>query len=96
MLVDNIAWNSDHTKVLAGGQTDTIQQGFACTGSKDINCGIHFAVYEVDPATMAKRTLVGPTVLGKMGGGTGGLQDGNTLWLTSYRSDRIARIPYPH
>jgi len=96
MLVDNLAWNSDHTKVLAGGQTDTIQQGFACTGSQDINCGIHFAVYELDPATLAKKSLVGPTVLGKMGGGTGALQDGDSLWLTSYRSDRIARIPYPH
>jgi hypothetical protein len=95
MLVDNLAWNADHTKVLAGGQTDTIQQGFGCAGSKtDVNCNINFAVYEVDPTTMAKKTIIGPTVLGVMGGGTGALQDGGTLWLTSYRSDRIARIPY--
>jgi len=96
MLVDNLAWNSDHTKVLAGGQTDTIEQGFACTGSPAINCNVHFAVYELDPATMTKRPLIGPAVLGKMGSGTGALQDGDSLWLTSYRSDRIARIPYPH
>jgi hypothetical protein len=43
---------------------------------------------------MEKKSIIGPTVLGVMGGGTGALQDGDTLWLTSYRSDRIARIPY--
>jgi sugar lactone lactonase YvrE len=95
MLVDNLAWNEDGTKILAGGQTDTIEQGFGCTGSPTINCNIHFAVYEIDPQTLAKKLIVGPTVLGVMGGGTGALQYHDTLWLTSYRSDRIARIPYP-
>jgi hypothetical protein len=95
MLVDNLAWNADHTKVLAGGQTDTIEEGFTCVGSQDVNCAVHFAVYEVDPTTMEKKPIIGPTVLGVMGGGTGAWQDGDTLWLTSYRSDRIARIPYP-
>jgi DNA-binding beta-propeller fold protein YncE len=96
MLVDNLAWNQDGTKILAGGQTDTIEQGFACSGSSDINCKIHFAIYEIDPATMDKTLIIGPTILGDMGGGTGALQDGDNLWLTSYRSDRIARIDNPN
>jgi hypothetical protein len=96
MLVDNLAWNQDGTKILAGGQTDTIEQGFACSGSSDINCKIHFAIYEIDPATMDKTLIIGPTILGYMGGGTGALQDGDNLWLTSYRSDRIARIDNPN
>jgi sugar lactone lactonase YvrE len=96
MLVDNLAWNQDGTKILAGGQTDTIEQGFACSGSAAINCDINVAVDEIDPTTMDKKLLIGPTVLGVMGGGTGALQDGDTLWLTSDRSDRIAaRIDYP-
>jgi len=95
MLVDNLAWNQDHTKILAGGQTDSIPQGFACTAKPDVNCDIKFALYELDPMTLANKSLLGPTVLGVMGSGTGALQDGNTLWVTSYRSDRIARIPYP-
>lgn len=96
MLVDNLAWNQDGTKILAGGQTDTIEQGFACTGSPAINCNVNFAIYEIDPTTMAKKPIIGPTVLGVMGAGTGALQDGDTLWLTSYRSDRIARIDNPN
>ncbi len=95
MLVDNLAWNADHTKVLVGGQTDSIEEGFACTGSPDVNCKIQFAVYELDPATMETELVIGPTTLGQMGGGTGALQDGDALWLTTYRSDRIAEIPYP-
>lgn len=94
MLVDNLAWNEQGTKILAGGQTDTIEQGFACTGSQAVNCDIHFAVYEIDPRTLHKKLLVGPTVLGVMGAGTGALQYRDTLWLTSYRSDRLARIAY--
>lgn len=96
MLVDNLSWNEDGTKVLAGGQTDTIDQGFACSDSQAINCDIHFAIYELDPHSMKKKLIVGPTLLGVMGAGTGALQDGDTLWITSYRSDRIAQIKYPH
>jgi hypothetical protein len=96
MLVDNLAWNQDGTKILAGGQTDTIEQGFACSGSAAINCNINFAIYEIDPTTMEKKLIIGPTVLGVMGAGTGALEDGHTIWVTSYRSDRIARINTPH
>jgi hypothetical protein len=45
---------------------------------------------------MDKTLIIGPTILGYMGGGTGALQDGDNLWLTSYRSDRIARIDNPN
>jgi hypothetical protein len=96
MLVDNLAWNEDGTKILAGGQTDTIDQGFACTGSTAINCDVNFAIYEIDPTTMQKELIIGPTVLGVMGAGTGALEDGDVLWVTSYRSDRIARISNPN
>jgi hypothetical protein len=95
MLVDNLAWSPDHSKIFAGGQTDSIEKGFECTNSQAINCSVNFAVYELDPRTLEKKLVVGPGVLGVMGGGTGALQDGDTLWITSYRSDRIARIKYP-
>jgi DNA-binding beta-propeller fold protein YncE len=95
MLVDNLTWSQDGTKILAGGQTDTIDEGFACSGSPALNCRINFSVYEIDPTTLAKRLLLGPTILGVMGTGTGALQDGDSLWITPYRSDRIARIKYP-
>jgi len=95
MLVDNLAWNQDGSEILAGGQTDTIEQGFACSGSDAINCAVNFAIYEIDPTTMQKKLIIGPTVLGVMGGGTGALQDGDKLWVTTYRSDRIARIDNP-
>jgi hypothetical protein len=61
-----------------------------------VNCAVNFAVYELEPTTLAKKPIIGPTVLGVMGAGTGALQHGDTLWLTSYRSDRLARIAYPN
>jgi hypothetical protein len=96
MLVDNLAWNEDGTKILAGGQTDSIEKAFAeCVPTPDLNCSINFAIYEVDPVTLDKKALFGPGMMGVMGGGTGALQDGNALWITSYRSDRVARMAYP-
>lgn len=96
MLVDNLIWNEDGTKILAGGQTDSIEKAFAeCVGSPSLNCDINFALYEVDPDTLDKKLLFGPGKMGVMGSGTGVLQDGDTLWVTSYRSDRVARIAYP-
>ena len=95
MLVDNLAWNEDGTAILAGGQADTIDNGFACSGGDAVNCSLPFAVYQLDPTTLATKPILERTVLGVMGAGTGALQHGDTLWLTSYRSDRLARIAYP-
>lgn len=96
MLVDNLAWNADHTKILVGGQTDSIDKAFAeCVPTPNVNCAINFAVYEVDPVTLEKRALFGPGMIGVMGGGTGALEVGDQLWITSYRSDRMARMAYP-
>jgi sugar lactone lactonase YvrE len=90
MLVDNLTWNEDGSKILAGGQT-------ACAGSAAaVNCDVKFSIYEINPVTLTEKLIVGPTLLGVMGGGTGALQYRNALWITSYRSDRIARIKYPH
>lgn len=96
MLVDNVTWNEKGDKILVGGQTDSIDQGFGCAGSATaVNCDIKFALYELDPQTLQAKLIIGPTLLGVMGAGTGALQYGSWLWLTSYRSDRIARIRYP-
>ncbi|EJJ29490.1 YncE family protein [Rhizobium sp. CF142] len=94
MLVDNLAWSPDHSKIFVGGQTASIEKGFECTNSQAINCNVEFAIYELDPATLVKKLIAGPGVMGVMGAGTGAFQDGDRLWITSYRSDRIARIPY--
>ncbi|MGW1028985.1 hypothetical protein ACWD4J_35780 [Streptomyces sp. NPDC002577] len=59
-LVDNIAWNAGHTKALVGGQTDTIEQGFACTGAPAVNCDIHFAVDELDRRRWRRDRSPGP------------------------------------
>lgn len=97
MTVDNLAWNEDGTKILAGGQTDSIEKAFSeCVPTPNLNCSINFAIYELDPTTLEKKAIFGPGMIGVMGGGTGALEDGDTLWITSYRSDRIAYGPYPN
>lgn len=94
-LVDNVMWTEDGSKILAGGQAVTAAEAFDCflhtTGA---NCEVPFTLVAIDPVTLDVTPIHGPAMLGVMGSGTGALQDGGHLWLTSFRSDRIAKIPF--
>ncbi|HBO3150603.1 TPA: SMP-30/gluconolactonase/LRE family protein [Pseudomonas aeruginosa] len=94
--VDNILWDTKGKYILAGGQNGAVKDIFACLESDTLtNCDIPFSVVAVDPATLEPTPIFGPAKLGVMGVGTGAMQDGDYLWLTTFRSDRLPRIPYP-
>ena len=42
---------------------------------------------------MQLRELVKSGVYGVMGAGTGAIREGNTLWVSTFRADRIALFP---
>ncbi len=93
--VDNLAWSQDGNFVLAGGQNGPVSDIFKCLESNAAQCDIPFTVVAVDPDTLDVVNIHGPSLLGVVGVGTGALHDGNNLWLTTFRSDRLPVIPYP-
>ena len=95
-LVDNILWDSAGKYILAGGQNGTVNEVFGgCAASQDkVNCDTPFSLVAVNPESLEVKPIFGPGKLGAVGVGTGAMQDGQHLWMTSFRSDRLARIPY--
>lgn len=94
ILTDNIRWSADDKRLLVGGQDATVKQVLECFESAAVNCPIPTRLYAADPATLKLTTLVKSGVFGVFGAGTGAIQVGKDLWISSFRSDRIAIVPY--
>ncbi len=94
MLTDNVRWAPDGKTVLVGGQVASVKDVLECFESKQANCDVPFKIYAMDPQTMKLTDLVKPGVYGVMGAGTGAIiEEGNQLWVSSFRADRIAIFP---
>jgi hypothetical protein len=93
ILTDNVRWSPDEKRIFAGGQDATVKQVLDCFESAAVNCDIPTRVYAVDPRSLKLTALVKSGVYGVFGAGTGAIQVGNDLWVSSFRSDRIAIFP---
>jgi hypothetical protein len=93
MLADNVRWSEDRKYLLVGGQDASVKAVIDCFESKAVNCTTPFKIYKLDPASMKLTELVKSGTYDKMGAGTGGLQVGPDLWVSTFRSDRIVRFP---
>lgn len=94
ILTDNVRWSPDGKQIYAGGQATTVKADLACFGSSKVNCPeVPFMVYGMDPETMKLTVLVPKGSYGEMGAGTGAIRVGDTLWLSSFRADRIGIYP---
>jgi DNA-binding beta-propeller fold protein YncE len=94
-LTDNLRWSPDGQTIFVGGQDASVKQVIDCFESTAVNCNVPFKIDAMDPKTLKLTTLVKSGVYGAMGAGTGAIQVGNELWVSSFRSDRIARFPMP-
>lgn len=93
--VDNILWSQNESYILAGGQNGPVADAFVCLeAANKANCDIPFSLVAVDPHTLDTKKLHGPAMIGVVGTGTGAMQDGKSLWLTAFRSDRLVKMPY--
>jgi hypothetical protein len=93
-LTDNLRWGPDDHVIYVGGQATSVKQVIECFESQDVNCPkVPFQIDSMDPKTMKLTTLVKAGVLGEMGAGTGAIKVGNELWVSTFRGDRIARVP---
>ena len=94
ILTDNVRWSPDGKAIYAGGQATTVKKDLDCFESSKVNCpDIPFLVYGVDPETLKLTVLVPRRSWGVMGAGTGAIRVGGTLWLSSFRADRIGIYP---
>lgn len=93
ILTDNVRWGPGDRSILAGGQDATVKQVLTCFESSAANCNVPTKIYRMDPQTLKLTTLVKSGVYGVFGAGTGAIQVGNKLWVSSFRSDRIAIFP---
>jgi hypothetical protein len=93
ILTDNVRWSPSGTEIFAGGQDATVKQVLDCFESSAANCAVPFKIDRVNPVTLKLTEVVKSGVYGVMGAGTGAIQVGNKLWVSSFRSDRIGLFP---
>lgn len=93
ILTDNVRWSPSGKAIFVGGQDATVKQALDCFEAKTANCNVPFKVYSLDPASLKLTEVVKSGVYGVMGAGTGAIQAGNELWVSSFRSDRVAVFP---
>ena len=92
ILTDNVRW-SPSGAIFVGGQDVTVKQALDCFESSAANCKVPFKIYRMDPATLKLTDVVKSGVYGVMGAGTGAIQVGPKIWVSSYRADRIGIFP---
>jgi DNA-binding beta-propeller fold protein YncE len=93
ILADNVRWSPTGKSIFVGGQDVTVKQVLVCFESSSANCNVPFKIYRLDPATLKLTEVVKSGVYGVMGGGTGAVQVGNKVWVSSFRADRIGIFP---
>jgi len=71
----------------------TVKRALDCFESHAANCNVPFKIYRMDPATLKLTDVVRSGVYGVMGAGTGAIDVGNKIWVSSFRADRIGVFP---
>lgn len=92
-LADNVRWSPSGRSIFVGGQDATVQQVLDCFESSAVNCAVPFKIERMNPRSLKPRTVVKSGVYGEMGAGTGAIQVGRNIWVSSFRADRIGIFP---
>lgn len=93
ILTDNVRWSPSGAEIFVGGQDATVKQVLDCFESSAVNCNVPFRIYRMNPATLKLTEIVKSGVYGVMGAGTGAIQVGDKIWVSSFRADRIGIFP---
>jgi len=96
ILTDNLRWSPDYRRIFVGGQDASVKQVIGCFESNAVNCTVPFRVDTMDPKTLKLTPIVKSGVYGEMGAGTGAIEVGHQIWVSSFRADRIGIFPAPH
>jgi DNA-binding beta-propeller fold protein YncE len=93
ILTDNVRWSPSGTEIFVGGQDAAVKQVLDCFESSAVNCDVPFKIDRMNPATLQLTEIVKSGVYGVMGAGTGAIQAGNKIWVSSFRADRVGIFP---
>lgn len=88
-LPDNLHLSPDGRYLLIGGQVSTGEDIDACFASGRLDCSPPFEISQLDIASLKMTKIIAPGIHAGMGGGTGGIQIGHDLWVSSFLADRI-------
>ncbi len=91
--VDNIRWNPDRSHLIVAGHIGTVEDVFACLGSKDKICTLGYAVTLVDVATFKTTDQVTHDGSALFGAATSAIEVDDRLWVGTFRGNRVAIIP---
>jgi hypothetical protein len=93
MLTSNLRWAPSGAEIFAGAQNVSVKQVLDCLESTAVNCRLPFRIFRVNPGTLKLTEIVPSGVYGELGAGTGAIQVGNKLWVSTLRGDRIGVFP---
>ena len=99
ILPDNVRWSASGKSLLVGGHDVSTEEFFVRVGASYAksnvggNVNMPFKILRMDPETLEFTEVIGSGVYGVMGGGTGAIEVGNKLWVSSMTADRIAIFP---
>ncbi len=88
-LADNLRWASDG-QLMVGGQDVPAKQVFSCFQSHNTRCIEPWRIVRWDTATMKIIPVISEKGNPVFGGATTGLQIGDTMFVGTFRGDRIA------
>jgi hypothetical protein len=92
-IPDNIRWSADGKSILAGVHTAPVEEFVAAqiaaakTGGSQLTT---FNITRLDPETLTAEIVMPSGLYGAFGAATGAIEVGKRLWISSFKSDRIA------
>ncbi len=91
---DNVAWDEEGYLITVSPVTVGWEETVACHKSSHTFCPIPTTVTRINPDTLETKLVFAHDGKTVYGGGTGGAQLGDYLYLGSTAGDRLAKIPY--
>ena len=89
---DNVRWSSDGKSILVGVHTEDLEKFMEASVYAVKTSGVmmtKFNISRINPETMETEIVMPSGVYGAFGAGTGAIEVGDRLWVSSTGSDRI-------
>ena len=99
IMPDNLRWSASGKSILVGGHDLSAErfvervQASVAPSNEGGNVDSPFKILRMDPQTMEMTEVIKSGVYGVMGAGTGAIEVGNKLWVSTMKGDRIAIFP---
>ncbi len=90
---DNLTWAQDG-RLLSAGQKTEVTAVLTCATRKSGTCAVPFSVVAISPDSLETDVVLDHDPARVMGAASVAVDVGDALWIGSFASDRIARMPW--